>query len=395
MSTKVVLIVMDSLGVGETPDAVEYGDKGSNTLGNIIKHVSKLDIPNLVKLGIGNIKGLHLPYSHPSPVGCYGKAGEASKGKDTTTGHWEIAGIHLDKPFPVYPDGFPQDIMNAFCQAAGVQYLWNKPASGSEIINRLGDEHLATGKVIVYTSADSVFQIAAHEDIVPVETLYQYCITARNILQGEHAVGRVIARPFTGSTGNYVRTKNRKDFSLPPVETTILDLLYKQGIPTTGIGKIGDIFTERGLSNSVHTKSNEDGINMILKQMQNQEKGLIFANLVDFDMLYGHRNDVDGYAKAIEAMDRRIPDLIEALGEDDVMILTADHGCDPTTPSTDHSREYVPILVYGKSLKQGIDLGVRDTFSDIGATVLDLLGVEPVLKGSSFKDQIINSQAKQ
>ena len=390
MAAKVVLVVMDSVGVGDLPDAAEFGDTGSNTLGNIIKEMGALDIPNLVKLGIGNIQGVEVPYSDPSPVGCYGKAREVSKGKDTTTGHWEIAGIHLVKPFPVYPDGFPPEIMEAFHKATGARSMWNKPASGSEIINRLGDEHLKTGKLIVYTSADSVFQIAAHESIVPVETLYDYCRTARKILQGEHAVGRVIARPFTGTSGNYVRTRNRKDFSLPPVETTILDILAGHGIPTAGVGKIGDIFAERGLAVSLHTKGNEDGIQTTLKLMKEQRTGLIFTNLVDFDMLYGHRNDVRGYAGALEALDRRIPDLMGALGNDDVLILTADHGCDPTTPSTDHSREYIPILVYGRSLKKGVDLGIRDTFSDIGATVLDLLGIEPVLKGSSFKGLIQN-----
>jgi phosphopentomutase len=388
MEGKVVLIVMDSVGAGELPDAFEYGDTGSNTLGNIIKEMGGLNIPNLVKLGIGNIQGLDIPYAEPSPIGCFGKAAEVSKGKDTTTGHWEIAGIHLPKPFPVYPDGFPPEIMDAFHKATGAQSMWNKPASGSEIINRLGDEHVKTGKLIVYTSADSVFQIAAHEDIVPVDTLYDYCEKARKILQGEHAVGRVIARPFTGASGSYTRTRNRRDFSLPPIGTTILDVLESNGIPTAGVGKIGDIFAERGLAAIVHTKGNEDGMDTTLKLMKEQASGLIFTNLVDFDMLYGHRNDVKGYAEALEALDRRIPELMEALGEEDVLILTADHGCDPTTPSTDHSREYIPILVYGQSLKKGINLGIRGTYSDIGATVLDLLGVKPSLKGTSFIEQI-------
>ena len=385
---KVILIVMDSVGVGELPDAAEYGDAGSNTLGHIIRERNGLEIPNLIKLGIGNIQGTGIPYYDPSPIGCYGKAREASRGKDTTTGHWEIAGIRLDRPFPVYPDGFPPEVMEAFQKATGVSFLWNKPASGTEIIQRLGEEHLKTGKLIVYTSADSVFQIAAHEDIVPVETLYGYCRAARKILQGEHAVGRVIARPFTGTPGHFVRTKNRRDFSLPPVGKTILDVLSDHDIPTTGIGKIGDIFAGRGLAASFHTNDNEEGIHTTLQQMKAQQSGLVFTNLVDFDMLYGHRNDVPGYARALEALDRRIPDLIGAMNADDVLILTADHGCDPTVPGTDHTREYIPILMYGQSIKHGVNLGTRDTYSDIGATVLDLLGIAPCLHGSSFQEQI-------
>ena len=385
---KVILIVMDSVGVGELPDAAEYGDTGSNTLGHIIRERNGLDIPNLIKLGIGNIQGTGIPYFDPSPIGCYGKAREASRGKDTTTGHWEIAGIRLDRPFPVYPDGFPPEVMEAFQKATGVPSMWNKPASGTEIIQRLGEEHLKTGNLIVYTSADSVFQVAAHEDIVPVETLYDYCRAARKILQGEHAVGRVIARPFTGTPGHFVRTKNRRDFSLPPFGKTILDVLFNHGIPTTGIGKIGDIFAGRGLAASLHTGDNEDGIRTTLQQMKVRQPGLIFTNLVDFDMLYGHRNDVPGYARALEALDRRIPDLIGAMNADDVLILTADHGCDPTVPGTDHTREYIPILMYGQSIKHGVNLGTRDTYSDIGATVLDLLGIAPCLQGSSFQEQI-------
>jgi phosphopentomutase len=380
---------MDGVGVGELPDAADYGDQGSHTLGNLIREAGGLQIPNLVRLGIGNIKGINIPYFHSAPIGNFGKAKEASKGKDTTTGHWEIAGIHLDKPFPVYPDGFPPDIMEAFHRAVGVETLWNKPASGSEIINILGDEHVSTGKLIVYTSADSVFQIAAHEDIVPIEKLYDYCRIARSLLQGEHGVGRVIARPFTGISNNYVRTKNRKDFSLAPPESTILDVLTAHNISTTGVGKISDIFTGRGLKQSFPTASNEEGIYTTLKLIKSDTKGLIFANLVDFDMLYGHRNDIKGYARALELLDNRIPEMMEALREDDVLIFTADHGCDPTTASTDHSREYIPILVYGESLTKGRDLGILESFSDIGATVLELLGVEPVLNGTSFMSKIL------
>jgi phosphopentomutase len=388
MIDRVILIVMDSVGVGELPDASDFGDQGSHTLGNIIKKMDGLEIPNLVKLGIGNIRDIGIPYYHSSPVGNFGKANEKSKGKDTTTGHWEIAGVQLSQPFPVYPSGFPLEVMDAFHKATNTLSLWNQPASGSEIINLLGDEHIQTGKLIVYTSADSVFQIAAHEDFVPVEKLYEYCQAAREILKGKHGVGRVIARPFIGTSGKYVRTDKRKDFSLPPVAPTILDVLTENGIPTTGVGKISDIFAGRGLKNSIKTKSNEDGINETLQLIQSETKGLIFTNLVDFDMLYGHRNDVKGYAHALETMDRRIPQLMDSLSENDVLILTADHGCDPTTASTDHSREYIPVLVYGHSLTKGVDLGVLDSFSDIGATVLDLLGVEPSLHGISFKSKI-------
>jgi phosphopentomutase len=388
MIDRVILIVMDSVGVGELPDASDFGDQGSHTLGNIIKKMDGLEIPNLVKLGIGNIRDIGIPYYHSSPVGNFGKANEKSKGKDTTTGHWEIAGVQLSQPFPVYPSGFPLEVMDAFHKATNTLSLWNQPASGSKIINLLGDEHIQTGKLIVYTSADSVFQIAAHEDFVPVEKLYEYCQAAREILKGKHGVGRVIARPFIGTSGKYVRTDKRKDFSLPPVAPTILDVLTENGIPTTGVGKISDIFAGRGLKNSIKTKSNEDGINETLQLIQSETKGLIFTNLVDFDMLYGHRNDVKGYAHALETMDRRIPQLMDSLSENDVLILTADHGCDPTTASTDHSREYIPVLVYGHSLTKGVDLGVLDSFSDIGATVLDLLGVEPSLHGISFKSKI-------
>ena len=389
MADRVFLIVMDSLGVGEMPDAADFGDEGSHTLGNIIKELGSLEIPNLVQLGIGNINGINIPCTVASPIGNYGKASEISKGKDTTTGHWEIAGIQLEDSFPVYPNGFPPEVMDAFHQAVNNYSLWNKPASGSEIINVLGDEHVKTGKVIVYTSADSVFQIAAHEDIIPLDDLYRYCKAARNILQGKHGVGRVIARPFLGSSGNYVRTKNRKDFSLPPVGPTILDVLTEEGISTTGVGKINDIFTGRGLQKSFAAKTNEDGINVVLDLIKSHTKGLVFVNLVDFDMLYGHRNDVKGYGASLEALDRRIPELLEALNENDVLILTADHGCDPTTPSTDHSREYIPVLVYGKLLGKGVNLGILNSFSDIGATVLDLLGVKTSLNGTSFINKII------
>ncbi len=390
MDRKIVLIVMDSVGIGELPDAERYGDKGSHTLKNIINYNNGLLIPNLVNLGIGNIQGIDIPYKADSPAGCFGKANEQSAGKDTTTGHWEIAGLNIKKPFPVYPDGFPDEIIIPFTKKIGKEILWNKPASGSEIINKLGDIHVETGKPIVYTSADSVFQIAAHEKVVPLEALYEYCRIARKLLQGEHGVGRVIARPFLGTSGEYYRTEYRKDFSLPPTGKTMLDIISEKGLDVVGIGKIYDIFAGRGITKSIPTKGNEDGVNNTIKAMQEDFTGLIFVNLVDFDMKFGHRNNAEGYGRALEEFDKRIPDIISALGENDILIITADHGCDPTTASTDHSREYIPILVYGNSVLCGVDLGVLDTFSDIGATVLDLFGMDyKMINGTSFKDKIL------
>lgn len=395
MGQKVVLIVLDSLGIGALPDASKYGDEGSDTLGNIISKMGGVNIPNLIDLGLGNIPDVKIPYSTARPTGCYGKAAELSPGKDTTTGHWEIAGIHLESPFPLYPDGFPKEIMDAFEKQTGAQYMWNKPASGSEIIKELGPEHINTSKLIVYTSADSVFQIAGHEEIIPLEKLYEYCQIARNILQGDHAVGRVIARPFIGEDkDSFERTKNRRDFSLAPTGTTILDILSKNNLETIGVGKIGDIFANRGLSRTISTKNNDDGIDQTIKIIKEDFKGLIFTNLVDFDMHYGHRNDVKGYARALEKLDKRLPELLASLKQDDVLILTADHGCDPTMPGTDHSREYVPILVYGKATKRGVNLGIRRSFSDIGASVLELLGISPRLNGKSFADQLFGKENK-
>ena len=382
---------MDSVGIGELPDAGRYGDRGSDTLGSLFRLIKDFHIPNLIDLGLGNISDVNIPVKSKSPAGCFGKAAELSPGKDTTTGHWEIAGLVLKEPFPVYPDGFPDEVILPFKKSIGRDILWNRPASGSEIINRLGDEHVESGKPIVYTSADSVFQIAAHEDVIPLETLYRYCEAARSILTGKHSVGRVIARPFTGSDGRYVRTKNRRDFSLPPSGPTILDIISNAGMETAGVGKISDIFAGQGLSRTIKAKSNDECINETIKLMAEDFRGLIFTNLVDFDMLYGHRNDVQGYGAAMEALDRRIPELIAALGNDDVLILTADHGCDPSTLSTDHSREYIPVLVYGPSLKRGINIGVLDSFSDIGATVLDILKVDGgrQISGKSFLEKII------
>lgn len=389
MPKKVILMVMDSAGVGAMPDASRFSDEGSDTIGNIIRKRGRLNIPNLISLGLGNIDGVKIPYRCEEPIGCYGKAAEAFDGKDTTGGHWEIAGLVLDKPFPTYPNGFPREVIQEFERKIGRKTLCNRPASGTEIIRELGDEHVRTGYPIVYTSADSVFQIAAHEEVIPIEQLYEMCRIARGILTGEHNVGRVIARPFLGTSGNYTRTKNRKDFSVVPPRDTVLDYIQKNGMTVFGIGKIEDIFANKGITRSNHTTSNEDGVAATLDAMDENFDGLIFTNLVDFDMLYGHRNDVEGYAQALEWFDLRIPRILERMGEEDLLIITADHGCDPTTPSTDHSREYIPILVFGKRITGGVDLGIRHSFSDIAATVAEYLSIFSFPYGKSFLNEIL------
>lgn len=388
MTQRVILVVMDSVGIGELPDAALYGDEGSNTLGNIHKAIPELHLSNLTNLGLGNIAGLNIPRTD-SPKGAYGRALELSPGKDTTTGHWEIAGITLEQAFPTYPKAFPQDLMERFEKAIGTKCIGNEVASGTEIISRLGDEHVRTGYPMVYTSADSVFQIAAHEEVIPLERLYEMCRIAREMLTGEHAVGRVIARPFIGTSGAYKRTSNRKDFSLLPNSKTMLDIIKENGLDVMAVGKIEDIFAGIGVTDAVHTKSNMDGVDHTLEYMKTDKKGLIFTNLVDFDMTYGHRNDVQGYANALKEFDNRLPEIIAAMKDTDVLMITADHGCDPTTPSTDHSREYIPVIVYGKNIKQGVDLGTRKGFSDISATILDLLNLPIETKGSSFKKEIL------
>ncbi len=379
---RVILIVLDSVGVGALPDADQYNDTGSNTLGNIAARVN-LHLPNLARLGIGNI----IPLTGIAPVGrpaaACGKMASRAAGKDTTSGHWELAGLILEQPFPLYPHGFPPEIITPLEKAIGRRVLGNKPASGTEIIAELGAEHMRTGSPIVYTSADSVFQIAAHEEVIPVAELYRYCKIARRLLTGEHAVGRVIARPFTGEPGHFIRTDRRQDFSLEPPRPTLLDALNDAGLPVLAVGKIKDIFAGRGITRWIHTHDNMDGVDQTCNFMREGDRSLIFVNLVDFDMRYGHRNDVAGYAAALEAFDRRLPELIAALNEDDVLILTADHGCDPTTPSTDHSREYVPLMVYGNRIRPAA-VGVRPTFADLGATVAELLGVPYHLDGESF-----------
>ncbi|NLB53442.1 MAG: phosphopentomutase [Syntrophomonadaceae bacterium] len=384
MKRRSILLILDSLGVGCTTDSCLYGDEGSNTLTNIAAAVGSLNLPNLQQLGLGNIVDVKGVPSVLNPLSCFGKMNEKSPGKDTTTGHWEMTGIILSQPFPVYPKGFPPDIISSFEEAIGRKALGNKTASGTVIIEELGREHIKTGYPIVYTSADSVFQIAAHEEIIPLQELYEMCKKARSLLVDEHGVGRVIARPFIGNPGTFKRTANRHDFSLePPIN--LLDLIIEANQKVIGVGKIKDIFAGRGVSDSYPTEGNDDGIDKILSIMEEEFNGLIFANLIDFDQLYGHRNDPAGYALALERFDRRLPQIIDRLEDDDLFIITADHGCDPTTDSTDHSREYVPLLVFGKNFKQGVSLGIRETFADVGATIANHLNIKDYdLAGKSF-----------
>ncbi len=390
MIDRVIIIVLDSVGIGELPDAFKFGDEGSNTLVNTAKAVRGLNIPNLEDFGIGKIEAIFGVSRDVEGKAFYGKMSEVSAAKDTTTGHWEIAGVITRKPFPTYPEGFPKDVIKRFTEAIGRSILGNKPASGTEIIKELGAEHIKTGFPIVYTSADSVFQIAACEDIIPVESLYEMCENAREILKGEHNVGRVIARPFIIEKDRYIRTERRKDFSLPPPEETLLDRAVKKGYDVIAIGKIGDIFAHKGVTKEIHTSDNNDGISSTIEWIKKEEvKGIIFTNLIDFDMKYGHRNDPKGYAKALEAFDHRLPEIVSALKEKDIIIITADHGCDPTTPSTDHSREYVPLLVYGKKLGKPKSLGVRKSFADVGTTVAEALLIPEFDEGESFLKELI------
>lgn len=384
---RALIIVFDSLGIGALPDAGRYGDEGSHTLDNLARAAGGVHLPNLSSLGLGHIEGIRTIDKVLSPRGSFGRMKEASPGKDTATGHWEMAGVVLEKPFPVFPDGFSREIMDKFERLTGYGWLWAKTSSGTEIIERLGEEHLATGKLIVYTSADSVFQIAAHDNVAPLEELYRVCEKTR-LLADEYNIGRVIARPFTGPPGKFERVPARKDFAVPPPSETLLDLVKREGMETVGIGKIGDIFVHRGLTREIHTVSDDEGIDRTLEAMESMGSGFIFTNLVDFDTLYGHRNDPQGYAKALEHMDSRLPELIAALGPQDILFITGDHGCDPTTPSTDHSREFVPLLAFGHGLKAGVQLGTRDTFADLGATVAEALGAKSPISGRSFLHEI-------
>lgn len=382
---RLFLIVLDSVGIGELPDAANYGDVGSNTLKSASKSSSFNGMPNMRRLGYFNIDGVDIGERCSHPAGAYARLMEASKGKDTTIGHWEIAGIISSSPLPTYPDGFPDDVINRFEAASGRKVLCNKPYSGTEVIKDYGEEHMKTGDLIVYTSADSVFQIAAHEDVVPVEKLYEYCKIARKLLTGEHGVGRVIARPFVGSPGNFTRTTNRHDFSIEPPKKTILDVLNAKGFDVLSVGKIVDIFTGRGITKFVRTTGNADGIDKTLEYMDEDFCGLCFTNLVDFDMLYGHRNNVDGYAAALSYFDDRLPEILDKMRDDDLLMITADHGCDPGTASTDHSREYIPLVMYGKNIKADINYHTRETFADIGATVLSYFGISDTdISGTSI-----------
>ena len=386
---RAILVILDSLGVGELPDAKEYGDVGSHTLDNIYKVCGKLNINNLENLGIGNIEGVSGPNKSNAPKGSYGRAMELSKGKDTVTGHWEIGGVVLDKPLNTYPEGFSEEIINEFLQKTNQKgILGNVVASGTEIIKELGAEHVKTGYPIIYTSADSVFQIAAHEEIISIEELYKMCEIAREMLVGDKAVGRVIARPFTGEEGNFTRTSNRRDYALNPFSKTMLEYLKENGMEVAAVGKIEDIYNRQGVTKAVHTKNNMDGVDKTLEYMKEVEEGLIFTNLVDFDMLYGHRNDAKGYGKALEDFDGRLQEIYNNMSDDDMLIIAADHGCDPTTDSTDHSREYIPILVYGKKLKNGVELGTRKGFTDIGKTILDFFNIDNEIVGESFLDKL-------
>lgn len=388
MINRAVLIVLDSVGVGELPDAADYGDVGSNTVKNIYKSIKNFSLPNLEKLGLLNIDGFEDLKKSDTFTGSVAKCDEKSKGKDTTTGHWEISGLILDKPFPTYPNGFPQDFMKEFEKRVGRKTIGNYPASGTEIIQDLGKEHVETGNLIVYTSADSVFQIAAHEEVVPLEELYKICKTAREMLQGEHGVGRVIARPFVGTEGNYTRTENRKDFSLVPPSDTLLDYVKNNNMEVYAVGKIEDIFVNKGITVSNHTHNNKEGIEATIHAIKEDFKGLIFTNLVDFDMLYGHRNNTQGYADALKYFDDKLPEIINSLKDDDVLIITADHGCDPTTESTDHSREYIPLIFYGKTIKKNNNLGTLDTYATIGKTILNMLNIKNSLEGNSVLGNI-------
>lgn len=386
---RVNLIILDSVGVGDAPDAAAYGDEGSNTLSHIAHAVGGLNLPNLGALGLGNLVEIQGVPPVEQTRGAFGRLTETSAGKDTTTGHWELAGVPLDRPFPLYPNGFPAELMAEFEHRIGRGWLGNYPASGTEIIKELGAEHVATGKVIVYTSGDSVFQVAAHEEVVPLEELYRICQIARDLLSGEHAVGRVIARPFVGQPGNFKRTEHRKDFSLTPPRDTILDVVKAAGKEVMGVGKIEDIFAHRGLTQSNHTGNNMAGVEAIMAFCQLSNEGLIIANLVDFDALYGHRNDPRGYADALEAFDKKLPLIKIAMCGHDVTIITADHGNDPTTPSTDHSRERVPLLVFGAHVKPNVNLGTRAAFADVAATIADLLDLSWSGPGTSFAGEII------
>lgn len=394
MTKRAVVIVLDSVGVGAAPDAGDFDSEKSNTLFNTSSRVAGLNLPNMERLGLGHIYPFLGVDPHPQPLGNYGSLAEVSAAIDTTVGHWELMGVRVDEPFPTYPDGFPDEVIEPFERAISRPVLGNKPASGTVIIEELGEEHMRTGSPIIYTSADSVFQIAAHEEVIPVVELYRMCKLAREILTDEHAVGRVIARPFVGKPGNFQRTHRRKDFSLDPIDQTVMDDLKKVGYSVKSVGKISDIFNGKGITDSTKTTDNADGIQQTIDLIKNdEEEGLIFVNLVDFDMRFGHRNNTLGYARALEEWDQALEEILGELKEDDMLIITADHGNDPTTPSTDHSRELVPLLVHGPNLKNGQNLGVRVGFYDVGQTILDYFNLSTRLEGTSFLPEITDDSS--
>lgn len=388
MGKRVFLIVLDSYGIGAAPDADKFGDAGCNTLRSIVGS-KEYDTPLMKEMGLFNIDGVDCIEGVKAPIGAYARLTEQSAGKDTTIGHWEIAGIVSKNPLPTYPNGFPKEVLDKFSELTGRGVLCNKPYSGTDVIRDFGKQHMETGDLIVYTSADSVFQIAAHEEIVPVEELYRYCEMAREMLVGEHGVGRVIARPFIGQEGNFTRTPRRHDYSLVPPADTMMDALLKEGYSTYGVGKIFDIFAGKGIEHTVRIENNVDGMNKTMDFQKENFTGLCFVNLVDFDMMYGHRNDIDGYAKAATVFDEQLKTFVANMKDDDILMITADHGCDPGFRGTDHSREYVPLLVYGKNIKENVNLGTRGSFADIAATIQDIFGVKQLTAGKSFKDEIL------
>lgn len=389
MINRIILFVLDSVGIGGLPDAEQFGDFDVNTLGNIAKSTDNFKIPNLKKMGIGNIEGVDAIEADPSPIGSFGRSLEASNGKDTTTGHWEIAGLFIEHPFKTYPDGFPEHIIKAFEEKTGRKVIFNKPASGTVVLDDYGEEHMKTGNPIVYTSADSVFQIAAHEEIIPLDELYNMCQIARDMLRGDDQVARVIARPFIGTPGNFQRTPNRRDYSLKPFDKTVLDYAKESGLEVKAVGKIVDIYDGEGITEDVHTKDNMDGVDQTIRFIKEDFKGILFTNLVDFDAKFGHRRDVDGYREALEEVDARFPEMMSLMREDDMLIVLADHGNDPTYKGSDHTREYIPILIYGDKVKRGVDIGTRKTFADIAATISDILEIPATPYGTSFKTEIL------
>ena len=388
--SRIIWLITDSLGIGALPDSEKFGDINVNTLGNIVREYKDRKIPNLRKLGLGNIDGVDFLDNIESPIATFGKCSEISQGKDTTTGHWEMVGVVVDKPFKTFENGFPKEIIDEFEKRCGRKVVGNKPASGTAILDEFGEHQMKTGDVIVYTSADSVFQIAAHEDIIPLDELYKMCEIAREIMMGDNAVARIIARPYIGAgIGNFERTSNRRDYSLSPFEPTVLDNIKESGLDVIAVGKIEDIFNGQGITEAIHTKDNMDGVDQTIKYIKKDNKGLIFTNLVDFDSKFGHRRNCKGYKDALEEFDKRIPEIIESMNDDDILIINADHGNDPTYKGTDHTREYIPLIVYGKHIKEGLNLGIRSSFADIGATVADILNVKMPKNGISFKNEII------